>query len=135
MKFLGLLLRIFSYLFHFLSSLFLLGVAFEATISHQPLNLRMLPFGEDNLLTGTYMLGIFGLLATLLVFVNRAFKYVFPLWAMGTVYALIKGFFFSSYVFNGNEEFQWALLYIFGSILAMIGAFWTLKPRRGRLYA
>ena len=134
MKFVGLLLRIFSYLFHFLSGLFLLGVAVEATISHQPLNLPMLPFGDSNLLLGTYMLGIFALLATVLVW-NRTFKYIFPLWAAGTVYALIKGFFFSSYVFDGTGDLKAAVLYLAASILAMIGAFWTLKPRRGRLYS
>ena len=134
MKFVGFLLRMFSYLFHLLSSLFLLAIALVATFSHETLNLRMLPFGEDKLTAGAFALGLFGLTATLLAF-TRLFRFLFPLWAAGTVYALVRGYFFSSYTFGSHDEVRWASLYIAASIVALIGALWTLKPKRGRLYS
>lgn len=134
MRFAGYLLRTFSYLFHLLSSLFLLGAALMATVSHQPLNLRMLPFGEGKLTPGAFVLGLFGLTATLLAF-NRTFRFLFPLWAAGTVYALVRGYFFSSYTFDNRDQLNWALYYIAGSLIALIGALWMLKPKRGRLYS
>lgn len=134
MKLIGFLLRFFSYLFHFFSSLFLLATASIAMLSHEPLNLRMLPFGEEKLTAGAFALGLFGLTATLLAF-TRLFRVLFPLWAAGTVFALVRGYFFSSYSFRGQDEVRWAVIYIAASVVALIGALWTMRPKRGRLYS
>lgn len=134
MKFVGFLLRMFSYFFHLLSSVFLLGIASIALLNHQSLNLRMLPFGEGKLVAGAFVLGLFGLTATLLAF-TKLFRYLFPLWAAGTVYSLVRGYFFSSYSFGSHEEVRWAMFYIAASVVALTGALWTLKPKRGRLYS
>ena len=134
MKFIRFNLRVFSYLFHLASSFYLLAISSQALWQHQSLDLRMLPFGESRITEGAFMLGLFGLTATLLAF-TRLFRWLFPLWAAGTVYTLVRGFFFSRYSFASQVEMRWALLYIAGSLLALLGAWWTLKPRRGRLYS
>ena len=133
MKVLGLLLRLFSYLFHLLLSLFLLGIAILATTSHQSLNLGMLPFEKEHVLRGVYTLHIIGLLSTLLA-ITRLFKYLFPVWAAVVLYILVRGFIFSSYSFPNTGALRSALWLILAALAAFIGALWTLKPRRGRLY-
>jgi hypothetical protein len=133
LRVIGWLLRVYSYVFHLILSLFLLAVALISATSHQPLNLGMLPFSTDNMRLGVFALGVIGLLATLLA-ITRLFKYLFPLWALVVVYLLIKGFLFSSYSFGNPAEFRTALWLIFAAIVAFCGALWTLRPRRGRLY-
>ena len=134
LKAFGFLLRFYSYLFHLALSLFLLAIATIAATSHQPLNLRMLPFSDDQMLMGVLGLGLAGLGSTLLA-ITRAFKYLFPLWAGYALYALIAGFFFSSYSFPNRDAFATALWLILAAVGAFVGAVWTLRPRRGRLYS
>ena len=86
LKAFGFLLRLYSYLFHLALSLFLLAIVTIAATSHQPLNLRMLPFSDDQMLMGVLGLGLAGLGSTLLA-ITRAFKYLFPLWAGYALYA------------------------------------------------
>ena len=128
------MLRFYSYLFHLVFSLFLIGVALLATISHQNLNLGMLPFSKRHLLPGVYELGLIGILLTVLA-IRRRFKLLFPLWAAAVAYILIRGFFFSAYSFTDRTSLVDALWLIAGALVALIGAVWTLKPRRGRLYS
>ena len=133
MRAFGWLLRVYSYIFHLLLSLFLLGIAIVSSTSNQPLSLGMLPFSDEKMRSGVYTLAIIGLLATLLA-ITRLFKYLFPIWATIVVYVMIKGFLFSSYSFANTSAFKAALWLICGAIAAFIGALWTLRPRRGRLY-
>lgn len=133
LKALGFLLRLYSYLFHLALSLFLLGVAAIAASSHQPLNLTMLPFSRENLLEGVFLLGSVGLICTLLA-ITRIFKYLFPIWAGYLLYLAVNGFFFTGYRFAGEKAFESACWLTLALIGAFVGAVWTLKPRRGRLY-
>lgn len=134
LKAFGFLLRLYSYLFHLALSLFLLGIAIVAATSRQPLNLRMLPFSEGQMVRGVLGLGLAGLVCTLLA-ITRVFKYLFPLWAGYALYILIAGFFFSPYSFPNEGTFKTALWLILAAIAAFIGALWTLRPKRGRLYS
>lgn len=127
----GFLLRSYSYLFHLALSLFLLGVASVSAASQQPLNLRMLPFAEDNMLSGVFSLGAIGLLVTLLA-LTRIFRYLFPLWAGLVLYLMVRGFFFSAYTFSGANALKTALWLNFGALIAFFGALWVLKVRRRR---
>ena len=105
-----------------------------ASTSHQPLNLGMLPFAPEHRLRTVFILAVVGLIATILA-MTRTFKFLFPAWAALVFYWLLQGFFFSSYTFPNTDVFKNALWLILGANLALIGALWTLKPRRGRLYA
>ena len=66
MRFLGTLLRLYSYAFHLALSAFLLGVAVIAIASRRPPALGMVPFGEDLMTSGVAILGSIGLFSTLL---------------------------------------------------------------------
>ena len=134
MKVIALLLRIYSYLFFLAISLFLLGIAIVASTSHQPLQLQMLPFSDEHVVTGTYVVAALGILIVVLALL-RILKFLYPLWAALTLYFAIQGFFFSAYIFHGIEDFRMALWFIVAVLLAFIGALWTMKPRRGRLYS
>ena len=131
--FVGILLRLYSYMFHLALSAFLLGIAVIAVSSHQPLALGMLPFSEDQMVSRVAILGAIGLLSTLLALL-RVFRYLFPLWAGLVLYLMVSGFLFSPYRFAGPDAFKSGLWLIFAALLAFIGALWVLKPRRGRLY-
>jgi hypothetical protein len=130
----GFLLRVYSYLFHLLLCLFLLGIALIASTSGQPLNLGMLPFAPEHMLRTVFILAVAGLFSTVLA-MTRVFKLLFPVWAALVFYWLVRGFLFSSYTFPNAGAFKNALWLIFGALVALIGALWILKPRRGRLYS
>ena len=133
MKFFGLLLRLWSYVFHLVLSAFLLGIALLAASSHSSLKLTgLLPFTDDKMLSGTMTLGIVGLLSTLLA-ITGIFKYLFPVWTAIVLYLMVKGTIFSSYAFHGQSEFRGMMWLLFGALGAFFGGLWVLKPRRGRL--
>ncbi len=131
--FVGILLRLYSYMFHLALSAFLLGIAAIALWHHQPLSLGMLPFDEDQTVSRIAILGLAGLFATLLA-LFRVFRYLFPLWAAFALYLIVKGFLLSSYRFIEPDAHKTALWLISAALLAFFGALWVLKPRRGRLY-
>jgi len=134
LKIVGFLLRLFSYLFHLVLGLFLLAIAAISGFSHQPLNMGMLPFSDDNILRGVFLLGLAAITTTLLA-MTRILKFLFPLWAAFAFYLMVRGFLFSPYSFPDTNSFKDAVLLMAGAVLALIGALWTLKPRRGRLYS
>jgi hypothetical protein len=107
-------------------------VAIIAASSHQELNLGMLPFESEQLVPRVALLGVVGLVSTLLA-VTRVFRYLFPLWAALVLYLMVNGFLFSSYSFSGPDAFKDGLWLIGGASAAFFGALWVLKPRRGRL--
>lgn len=133
MKLIGFLLRFFSYLFHLVLSLFLLGIAAVAASSHQPLQMGMLPFDDEHMVAGLFWLAVLGLVITLLAITNL-FRYTFPLWAVLVLYLMVNGFLFSSYGFRDESDFKTACALMLGAVVALVGAIWVLKPRRGRLY-
>jgi LPXTG-motif cell wall-anchored protein len=130
----GFLLRFYSYLFHLLLCLFLLGIALMASSSHQPLNLGMFPFAPEHMVRTIFILALAGLTTTILA-ITRVFKFLFPVWALLVFYWLFRGLFFSSYNFPSTGTFKSALWLLLGAFLASIGALWTLRTRRGRLYS
>ena len=127
----GFLLRLFSYLFHLVLSVFLLGAASISAATRQPLNLRMLPFAEDQMLSGVFTLGILGLVATLLAF-TRSFRFIFAIWAAVVLYLAVRGFFFSPYTLPNPTTFKMALWLTLGALLAFFGAVLVVKARRRR---
>lgn len=131
MRFLGSLLRLYSYAFHLALSAFLLGVAVIAVASHRPPALGMVPFGEDEMVSGVAILGLIGLFSTLLALL-RMFRYLFPLWAAWALYLIAKGWLAGPYQFDGAEAFQIGLWLIAGAAVALLGALSALRLRRGR---
>ena len=128
LKAFGLLLRLYSYIFHLAVSFFFLGLGIVSVATSSPLNLSSLGFTPQNATTGVFVLGIVGLISTILA-LTRIFKYLFPVWAAIVVWLMIKGFFLSAATFSGPSSFRWAIALTLGGIGAFFGALWTLKSR------
>ena len=132
MRAFGLLLRFYSYVFHLAASFFFLALGFVSGVSSVPLHLDAIGLPPEKALLGVFVLGIAGLVSTLLA-LTGTFRLLFPIWAAVVAWLMIKGFFLSSLSFSGPESFRWAVLLTLGGIAAFFGALWTLKPRSRRL--
>jgi hypothetical protein len=124
-------MRFYSYLFHGLLALFMLGISALALASGTVLHLDMLPWTGQ---TGTYALlgaGVFGILALLLA-LKGTLRFLFFLWSLVVFAMLVKGFFLSPYQFDSG--FKAIALLTFGALLAILGAWFqmTRSIKRGR---
>ena len=125
------LMRFYSYLFHGLFALFMLGISAVAMASGTPLHLDMLPWTGP---TGTHILmgaGLFGIVVLLLA-LKGTLRFLFFLWSLAVFVMLVKGFFLSPYQFDGG--FKAAALLTLGALLAILGAWFqmTRSSARGR---
>lgn len=130
MRAIGFLLRFYGYLFHLAISLFFLFLGAVSLAYSAPLHLDMIGLSDRNALFGVFVLGIVGLVSTLLA-LTGTFRLLFPLWAAFIVWLMVKGFFLSTMKFSGPAGFGWAALLTIGGVAAFIGAAWTLRRRRG----
>jgi hypothetical protein len=127
-------MRVYSYLFHGLLALFLLGISAVALASGTALHLDMLPWSGH---TGTYVLlggGLFGLLVLLLA-LRGSLRFLFFLWSLVVFAMLVKGFFLSPYRFDGPAGLKSAGLLTVGALLAIAGAWFQMTRRtvRGKI--
>jgi hypothetical protein len=122
----------FSYLFHFVLALILLGLAGIALISGpRSLHLEMLPWSGATL---EYILlggALFGLLSIVFAITGRL-RFLFLLWSLAVAVLLTKGYIFSGYRF-GAGELRHAAYLIGAAWVAVAGAWFQLraKPDRG----
>ena len=120
------IMRYFSYLFHLVLALFLLAVAGVAiSTGTGTLRLGMLPWSGDTL---NYVLiggSVVGLLIVLLA-MRGVLRILFLIWSFLIFVLLVKGYIFSRYTFQPNE-FRIALYLITGSLLALFGAWFSLR--------
>jgi len=124
-------MRVFSYLFHAVLTLFLIGVSLVALTSGQPLQLGMLPWQGRDL---TYWLlggALLGLLSVILA-VGKKWRPLFFLWSLVVLAIMVRGYFFSHYHFAGPPAFHLALLLTAGAILAVFGAWFQLRREPAR---
>ena len=125
------LMRIYSYFFHALLGLFLLGIAMLAWLSGTTLHMDMLPWSGP---TATYALlggAAFGLLSLLLA-LKGSMRFLFFLWSLAVFVLLVKGFFLSSYHFEGSGGLKTAALLTVGALMAMVGAWFQMTRKRVR---
>ena len=128
------LLRIFSYLFHLLLSLFFTGLGLVALISDlHNLQLTMTPWSGKELTYSLIVIGLFGLLSVLLAMAGRM-RVMFLLYALGIFVMLFRGFFLTLYSFtSGPVGWENALWLTGAAFLAAIGAMTGLRKKRDRL--
>ena len=127
----GLLLRIFAYLYHVILALLLLGLGIAAlSMGKDNLNLGMLPWEGSRLTQSLLVLGVVGLLCVLLA-VTGWLRFLFPLWALVILILMVRGFFLSPYTFPGEDEFQEAIWLTLGALVAFLASL-TLFGRRKR---
>lgn len=134
----GLLLRIFSYLYHTALALLLVGLALVALGSRShTLQLGMLPWKGRELTCWLVGLGVAGLVSIWLALLGRL-RFLFLLYALGTFGLMVRGYFLRAYVFHGKEEFRLAAGLTGGAFLGVLGAVSVVmkkagKKKRGRL--
>ena len=102
-KAIGLLFRLYAYLYHLILCLFLLGIGVVAYSGGKPLNLGMLPWEGDRLTEGLIGLGIIGLIC-IFGAITGWFRWLFPLWTLVVFVMMVRGFFLTSYTFSGDER-------------------------------
>ncbi len=127
MKAFGLLLRLFSYLFELILSLFLTGIALAA--GSTSLQLGMLPWTGAMLNRWVLGLGVLGILVTLLAVVGR-FRFLYPLWCLAVLVLMVRGFFVSGYSFAGPDEWRMALWLTAGAFVAFLGGLTVFSGKR-----
>ena len=128
------LLRAFSYLYHTLLSLFLLGVSTIAWTNSAQLTFPVLPWTGSTLNAVIVGCGVFGLVSTALAFFGKL-RLLFVLWSAAVVILLLRGYFASSYRFAPGEA-TFAVALTAGAFLALLGAWSCLrKPsEKARVY-
>jgi hypothetical protein len=124
-------MRLFSYLYHGILALFLLGISAIALSSGHSLHLRMLPWTGQRLAYWLLFSALAGLILVVLA-IRRTWRALFFLWSLVVLVMMVRGYFFSSYYFRGKAEFHLALYLILGALIALCGAWFQLRrePRR-----
>jgi len=123
------LFGLFSYLFHSVLVLFLLGTSCVALMAHQELHLGMLPWTGSQLTEIVLVGSLFGLL-TLILALGGRLRILFFLWALAIAVLAVKGYVFSPYHL-GPGEIRTAGYVILGSLVALPGA-WSQMFRKRR---
>jgi hypothetical protein len=125
-------LRIYSYVFEILLSLFMIALGL---IGGSQLDLHgLLPWEPPSLATWLIVLGLIGIVCTVLA-VTGWFRYLYPLWALAVVVMLFRGFIFSPYDFDHGGLFSFSQsIWLFAlAILAFIGSLtvlWLRTPKQ-----
>ncbi len=119
-------MRVFSYFFHGLLTLFLLAIAVAALTSGQPLQLGMLPRQGHELTYWLFFGALVGLVSVILAMLSK-WRPLFFLWSLAVLAMMARGFFFSHYHFAGPPAFHRALYLMAGAIIAAFGAWFQLR--------
>lgn len=125
------MLRAYSYIFHTVFALFLLGIATVALLSSNNLKIAILPWSGAAATQWVLWGAILGLLSIVLA-VTGVFRFLFPLWAFGVLAVLVRGYILQPIPFPTKDEFQTAMLLTAGALIAFLASLtlFTLRPRR-----
>lgn len=125
----GIVLRLYSYLYHLLLCLFLVGISSVAIMSHGELNLEMLPWKGYTLLHWVFFGSIVGLISIFLA-ITGIFRFLFPLWTLVVLALMVRGYILTSYTFEGKDPFYFTLAIIFGALIAFLASLTLLRKSR-----
>jgi len=124
-----LLMRIFSYVYHGLLGLFMLGLACLTLLSgNHNLRLEMLPWTGATLTYALLGLALVAILAVLLAMRGVA-RVVFMLWTVAVLVLMFRGFFLTPYRFSGMSGFSTAALLTLGALLSVAGGWFVFRPQ------
>jgi hypothetical protein len=115
------LMRLFSYLYHLVLCLFLLGLGIVGWMSRPAsFSAPWLAWEGDHvkLLLGA---GIAGLISLILAVTGR-FRALFVLWTIVVVIMMFRGFFSGPYTYSGMEEFKTTLWMFAGAVVAFLAS-------------
>lgn len=127
------IMRFFSYIFHGLLALLLLGLASLAGFSgDHNLRLDMLPWTGKALTWWLFGLSLFGLVAVVLA-MKGILRVLFFIWSAAVLVLMLKGYFLSPYYFRPGE-FSTVVYLNVGAVLALIGAWFQLRGGQQKHY-
>lgn len=126
---LGVLLRLYSYVYHLVLSLVLLGLGIVAYSSGKTLSLGMLPWEGEKLTQALLALGVIGLVC-IFGAVSGLFRWLFPIWTLVILILMIRGFFLSSFSYSGPDQFHGVLWLMLGALVAFLSSLSLLTKRR-----
>lgn len=130
MKLVGLILRLYSYLYHLVLCLICLAIGTVTAIGGlHTLNLPMLPWKGVELTHYLLLLSIFGLLCTLLA-ATGIFRWLFPGWCVFVAWMMIKGFILGPFVYSGEDHFRSVLWLIAGALGALLSSLQLFKSKQ-----
>jgi len=121
----------FSYVFHLVLSVFLLGIGLIGKMSTGTASFYtpLLPGDTDRQAGYAVWLGLAGLISVLLAMTGR-FRPLLVVWAFAAMVLYFRGFFWGTYTYSGRDEFESALWYFGGTVLAFIGSLcWPKKAK------
>ncbi|MEO7652676.1 MAG: hypothetical protein ABIZ80_19625 [Bryobacteraceae bacterium] len=122
--------RIFSYLFHTLLALFLLGVALVSLLSGgHNLRMAMLPWTGAQLTWSLVASSLFGLICVVTAMLGKV-RPLYFLYTAAVFVMIVRGYFVSGYTFGTQDEFRFALYLSGGALLAMLGGWWQWRRKR-----
>ena len=127
----GLLLRLYAYLYHLVLALFLLGIGLTALANGKNLNLGMLPWEGSKLTQGVLILGVVGLICVLLALTGWL-RWLFGLWALAVLVLMVRGFYLTPYTFSSADQFQGAIWLTIGALGAFLGSLSSSGSRSRR---
>ena len=120
MRFIGSVLRVYSYIFEAILSLMALAMSAVIVASpHQTIRIGWLPWTPETL--GAWLADT-GLLGLLFVAMARKIPVLVSLFALAALVLLVRGLFLSSYSFEGVTELQNACYLAAGALLAFVGS-------------
>ncbi len=126
------ILHIYSYLFHFLLAMFLLGLALVAKLSGAPnFKLAMLPGSDAKLVSYLLYVNLAALIALFLAIKGRL-RFLYALYGMAVFFLTVRGIFFSTYKFKGEDAFKEALWFMLAAFIAMLGSLSQMRTRKRR---
>jgi hypothetical protein len=125
---LGLILRVFSFVFHALLIVFALAASVLAWTSGSTLEVSILPWTGATLMKWLFFSGLAGAVIALLA-LKRIVPVLFLLWNIAVLVTLVRGFFFSSYGYGlGGGSITMALYYTLGAFVAAVGSWLQMRP-------
>lgn len=126
------LLRVYSYLYHLILALFLLGISAVAMLSSNSLQIPILPWTGDELNRWLFWGSMFGI-ATIILAVTGIFRFLFPLWCLAVLVLLVRGYMLTPVPFSGGrEDFNQALWLMAGALLAFLASLTLFRAQRRR---
>lgn len=128
MELLKALMRYFSYAYHGLLALFLLGIALVAVTSgSHTLQFEMLPWTGAALTWWLLGGSLFGLASVVLAYKGKV-RVLLLVWSVAVALLMLWGYFLSSYRFEPGEVGT-VMLLIGGSLLAALGAWFQFRTK------
>lgn len=130
MRVIGLVLRIFSFIFHALLIVFMLAASVLAWTSGSTLEIGVLPWTGDVLVRWLFFSGLTGAVIGVLA-LKRIVPALFLLWNVAVLVMLVRGYFLSSYGFGlGGGSITTALYVTLAAFVAVLGSWFQMRPAR-----